>query len=107
MKLKTLKKEVEYCLEKYEKARNSDIYLTNAVWIHFYKDFLRMYDNDWCLPLKYNGYVASRDDIKRIRAKIQNDEKRFLPTNWEVAKKRKWKEQEYYEYFKNDNPAKG
>ena len=107
MKLKTLKKEVEYCLGKYEQARNSDAYLTNAVWINFYKEFLREVDSDWVLPLKYNGFVASRDDIKRVRATIQNKEKRFLPTSWEVAKKRKWKEEEYYEYFRNDNPAMG
>lgn len=89
--------QVLYCLDKYENARNSDAYLTNAVWVHFYKEFLVQVNGEWMLPLKNNGSVASRDDIKRWRARIQNEEKKFVPTNKKVALQRKWKEEEWRE----------
>lgn len=93
--IKTVKRQVLYILSVSEKARNSDTFLTNAIWVRFYSSYLRNVDNEWVLPLKYNGQVASRDDIKRARAHIQNKEKRYPPTIWEVAKKRKWKEEEW------------
>jgi hypothetical protein len=34
-------------------------------------------------------------DITRIRRKIQNYEKRFIPTSWEVAQFRRWKEEDW------------
>ena len=44
-------------------------------------------DND-SVMLKELFELPREDNIKRIRAKIQNDEKRLLPTKWEVARKR-------------------
>lgn len=40
-----------------------------------------------------------KDTIKRIRAKIQNDLKEFLPTDASVAKKRGWQEDEWRKFL--------
>jgi len=96
---KTLKKEILFCLEKYPQARNSDVYLTQCVWAEFYRNYLDKIGNDLVLPIKNLDNVSSQDDIKRIRAKIQNKERLYLPTNLEVAKKRGWLEEEWRSYL--------
>lgn len=85
-----LKAQIEYCLEHFPDTRDSDTTLTIQLWKKYYpqrvkqgKDgelgiyFKDLYD----LPKMYN--------IKRIRAKIQNEEGKWLPNSWEVAKQRK------------------
>ena len=78
-----------------ERSRNDDKYLT-------FKIIQR------CLGQRGDRLQLSPDDfenipafetIKRIRAQIQNKEKRFLPTSAEVRNLRGIKEQEYRQYF--------
>lgn len=81
MSIKTLKKQVELVLQKDTKTRNSDIALTIELWREFYgiRDEIKvsqLYD------------LPREDNIKRIRAKFQNEEKKYLPTDWTIAKKR-------------------
>lgn len=81
-------------------SRNSDITLTIAVWLRFESDKIvknistgRRYvalDDLFTLPRE--------DNIKRVRAKIQNDEKKYVPTRLDVALKRKWLEGEWRKY---------
>jgi len=81
--LKTLSQQVEKILEEHEEARNSDKRLTWLIWTNFYGFTGHMnYE-------RYEG-LPDQDAIKRIRAKIQNDERRLVPTTWSVAKKRGW-----------------
>ncbi len=87
-KLDTLKKQIEYILEGSEKARNSDKWLTWRVWTKFY-------GFNGSLTWEKFESLPDEDDIKRIRAKIQNDEKKYLPTEWSVAKKRKWNKERW------------
>ena len=47
--------------------------------------------------------MPREDSIKRTRAMIQNKEKKFLPTNWKIAKKRKIKENEWRDYIREIN----
>mgnify|MGYP001612875574 CR=1 FL=1 len=97
-----LKKEIEHCLEKYPESRNDDVYLTSALWWEFHSKSLiesgkaKMIDGDLFINLRAIQTLPREDHIKRIRAKIQNEEFRFTPTNPEVIKlreasRRKWK----------------
>ena len=108
-RIKNLKKEVEYCLEKYPQARNSDIYLTLAIWTVYYKDRLVYDENNKPMVRLEDLYDLPREDnVKRVRATIQNDDKKYPPTSLAVAKKRKWKEQEWRDALGYvDNPSRG
>lgn len=81
MEIEKLTKMVEKCLEKYPETRDSDITLTLKIWKEFYGisgviNVNQLYD------------LPREDNIKRWRAYIQNEEGRYLPTMWEVARKR-------------------
>jgi len=94
--LKKLKDQVEYCLREIPETRNSDITLTLAVWKEFhgvtgYINVGKLYD------------LPREDNVKRVRAKFQNELKMFLPTVWEVAKKRGIKREEWEEFIREFN----
>lgn len=109
--LKSLKQKVEYILDRHEATRNSDILLTVKIWEQFYAahlrklkaDLGRVDDNVYSISkLVYETLldVPREDNIKRIRASIQNDPKRatsqrYLPTSREVAIQRGFNEQEW------------
>jgi len=94
--LKTLKGKVWHVLEKYPSSRNSDTLLTNLIWGLFYEKYLiKLPDGKVAILLENLYELPTQDDIKRIRAHIQNKMHRFPPTNWEVAKKRKWLEEKW------------
>ena len=84
--LETLKGQIELVLANYPETRDSDVELTIRVWKSFYQEFL--FNGDQCVYLKDLFELPREDNIKRIRATIQNCEGRYLPTSWEVAKKR-------------------
>lgn len=48
--------------------------------------------------------LPREDHIKRIRAKIQNEEKKFLPTTEEVRRQRKISEEDWRAWSKNQDP---
>lgn len=85
MNLETLKGQVEFCLDKYPETRDSDITLLIKVWNQFYTEYI---NDDGTIHLKSLYLIPKEDGIKRIRAKFQNEEKKYLPTNWEVASER-------------------
>jgi hypothetical protein len=43
--------------------------------------------------------LPTHDDIKRIRARIQNIEHKFLPTDWKIAQQRKWNEEDWRKFL--------
>lgn len=109
--MKNLKTKIEYCLKKYPATRNSDITLTNSIWYEFYNNKLVKEDCngkiDYFVRLKDLYDMPKQDDVKRIRAKIQNKENRYLPTSEKVAKQRRINEHTWRAYMGYDNPAMG
>lgn len=96
MRINKLKQEILFILSEYPESRNSDIRLTNLIWWKFYNS--KVFQNetgDYCIRLKDLYSVPREDNVKRIRAKIQNEEQRFLPTEWKVAKQRKINEESW------------
>lgn len=83
-----LYKQVLEGLEQVEQNRNSDIALMIWIW-------QRYYNVSDTISLNQLYDLPTQENIKRCRAKIQNDEKKYLPTSWEVAKGRRWKEEEW------------
>lgn len=90
-----LKGQIEYCLEHIPETRNSDLHLTIQIWKEFYPEKMRFLGERMAVEVRDLYDLPREDEIKRIRATIQNEEKRFPPTSWEVAKQRKWNEVEW------------
>ena len=105
----SVKSQVELILEIYPETRNSDIFLTVAVWKKFYGKLVH-YNLDeekhfiYCADLLE---LPSQDNIKRIRANIQNTQHRFLPTDIAVLKQRKINEIWWHQEFSPSNPSRG
>lgn len=79
---KTLESKVEYVLQNYPTTRNSDIELTIKIWAVYHNVGSSIAVRDlFSLPRE--------DSIKRIRARIQNDQLKYLPTSEAVTRKRK------------------
>lgn len=97
--MKTLDDQVRYCLDKYPETRNSDITLTMHIWKEFYKNKLGVIDGVLAIRLRDLFDLPREDNVKRVRAHIQNDLKEFVPTNWEIAKKRKWLQHDWKQYL--------
>lgn len=97
--LKTLKEQVVYILEHYRESRNSDTLLTRLIWEKFHNHQLRLIDGEYYAPVSYLGMLPREDHVKRIRAHVQNVEKRYIPTSWEVAKQRQWLEEEWHAFL--------
>ena len=105
--MKTLKEKVIYCLTKYEEARNCDIKLTNAVWYEFFQGLLFVNEYKQISVELNNIYKLPREDnIRRIRAVIQNEENRLLPTKPEVIKKRNIKQKEVLEFVRDEKAGR-
>ena len=75
-------------------ARNSDVALTIIIWQRWFN----VGTNDDSTVHLYRLFDLPREDnVKRWRAKFQNDFNQYLPTDWKVAKQRgiereKWEE---------------
>lgn len=88
-KMWQLTQQILVILEKIPDTRNDDVLLTTEIWKEFYGDMIYDLKTDSPFIFLSELWKLPREDhIKRIRAKIQNVDKRFLPTSWEVAKKR-------------------
>ena len=87
--LRTVSSIVEDLLEKEERCRNDDKYLTFKVMQKFTKIYI---------PFEDFSKIPAFETVKRCRAKIQNKEKRFLPTDPEVRKKRRIREEDFKEW---------
>lgn len=85
--LKTKKERVKYLLERYPHARDNDFYL---MWL-----YLKIFEG---LPLPYLDWKiieildGSTESVRRVRQKIQNEDKLFLPSV-EVQHKRRMKQE--------------
>lgn len=102
----TLKTQVLKVLEKYPKTRDSDVRLMLVLWQMFYPSRIHKTEpvNRSYIFLHDIMDMPREDNIKRVRAIIQNVENKFLPTSLEVAKQRKINEETWREYIlKNEN----
>lgn len=102
--IKSLKKKVLFCLEKYPETRNCDRTLCLQIIKEFYSYAIikGQSGKEEYIPLKYYYSIPTHESVKRIRAKIQNKEFRFLPTDIKVVKKRRinedrWRKELGYE----------
>ena len=95
-KIKNLKNAIEYVLEHNPATRNDDAYLTVMVIKSYFPEEIIKNEKDGRFFISYEiTRIIREDHVKRIRAKIQNEERRFLPTDPMVAKKRGWAEEEW------------
>lgn len=85
-KLNRLQDRVEYCLEQYEEARNSDIDLFARLCERFYPPFERPLYN-WRDLAGAMHQVPSLDHIARVRRKVIEKHKyaKYLPTMKGIA----------------------
>ena len=87
--IKTLRGQVERILEDVPETRNSDVLLMIHLWKAFYPEHLKTDEQGYSIIRLWDIQEMPREDnIKRVRAQIQNEEARFLPTLPDVAKKR-------------------
>ena len=104
MVIKDLDRKVRAVLAEDEKSRNSDIRLTQMIWWRYYRDYLMENNGKFYVDITMLYDLPRQDNVKRIRAKIQNEERMFLPTSEKVAKKRGWNEQEWRSYLNKLTP---
>lgn len=94
-----LKNQVIDLLKTKPECRNSDITLTIEIWKKYYPE--KLFSNNEYVALKNLYELPREDNVKRIRAKLQEealkrienevtigDELYYLPTSVEVARKR-------------------
>lgn len=103
-------------LENFPKSRDSDQWLTIKLWCVYYPT--RIQEEGLPVPEGEKPIVRKfvylddimelprEDNIKRMRAIIQNEEHLFLPTSWEVAKQRQIAEWDWQEYTRKSNQPK-
>lgn len=94
---RTLKQKVEYCLERFPETRDSDGILTAKIWEIYNQEqidlFKKYYDEGkYTLSQILAGFIVKvpqQPSVKRVRAHIQNVEKRFPAQAISVQAKRK------------------
>lgn len=86
---------VEVCLRNLPETRNSDITLMLAVWRRYYPQRIKTgKTGEEGIWLKDLYDLPREDNVKRIRA-LLNSEGKYYPTDWEVAKARGIKEDDW------------
>lgn len=104
-RISQLKEKVEAILKEHPQARDSDVWLTAKLWAVYYPQCIyKCAITEGAEPVQVVTLtdivkVLPREDaIKRLRAKIQNDGGKYLPTTWEVANKRNIAEEAWREW---------
>lgn len=102
-KIANLHKMVSAFLRDFPDLRNDDIALQIALIRHKYPSAVRVSQVDgfeyvtiWALKR------FTQDNVKRVRAKIQNEEGLYLPGDPAVRKARKIKEEEWEKWARSD-----
>lgn len=84
--IRNLKEKVEKILSEDVDSRNSDITLMIELWVRYCSNYI---DEDSfgfkTIRLKHLYELPREDAVKRVRAHIQNDLKKYLPTIEDVA----------------------
>ena len=94
-------------LENFPKARDSDQWLTIKLWAVYFPSRIheeKLNEGTEFETIRKFVYLEDimalprEDNIKRLRAKIQNEEHKWLPTTIEIAKKRHIEESVWINY---------
>lgn len=94
--IRELKAKVFSILSDYPKSRDSDIWLTIKLWTVYYPTLIDRTDpENPKIKLGDILHLPREDNVKRVRAKIQNEDGLFLPESLEVRKQRKISEEEW------------
>jgi len=105
--MRNLKQKVEHCLTKYPETRNSDIKLTNSIWVEYYSKYLKRDDKGNLMVRLLDLYeLPTQESVKRVRAEL-NSNKKYLPTDKNVLKQRRLLEKEYRYKYSPSNPSMG
>ena len=101
MKKNILKQQVISVLRDSPRTRNSDIHLTIEIWKRFYNDSLILGKHTQTHYISiYKLFDLPREDhIKRVRAKIQNEDKKYLPTDFAIFEARAKSSKEWRKYL--------
>lgn len=95
---------VETVLRNVPESRNSDITLMIEIWLKYFNYKVYAFDkNSDCVKLEDLYLLPREDSIKRERAKL-NAQGKYYPTDWNIAKHRGLKEDEWR--IQNNYPAK-
>jgi|ETNvirnome_2_300_1030623.scaffolds.fasta_scaffold186314_1 hypothetical protein len=97
--IRNLEEKVRYCLERSERARNSDVFLTQMIiWEYLRPETLKGEDGRIYFSAD-SGYIVREDNVKRIRARLQNEKNLYLPTEEKIRKARRINEEEWRRYL--------
>lgn len=97
MRINFLEEKVRHVLEKYPDTRNDDVQLTFFIIHEYMPDQMQQIDGQWWVSTEALKRIRE-DNVKRIRARIQNEEHEFLPTVESVRNQRKIREEEWLAY---------
>lgn len=87
-KIKNLRRAVEKMLEQDEASRNSDQRLTLMLWVKYFPSRIKEIEGVKHIALRDIMDLPREDNVKRLRAKIQNEEHKWLPTDEKVREAR-------------------
>lgn len=93
-RIKMLKDKVLYVLNRYPETRNDDAILTLTIIATYLPDEVLVQDDKHYIST-YALRLIREDNVKRIRAVIQNEEHKYLPTLEAVRRQRKISEEEW------------
>ena len=95
-RVNALKAKVLATLERYPETRNDDVVLTLQIWkSYYYQRIITGQNGHQYIDLAAVRDLPREDHVKRVRAVIQNEERKFLPITVEVAIKRGMSEEEW------------
>lgn len=106
-----IKDRVEAILKDNLKARDDDAYLTVLYWVTYTPQFIREDPNTLTREGKPKKFLylsdiienlPREDSIRRVRAVIQNVEKKYLPTTPEIRKRRKIAEEDWLNWAREN-----
>jgi len=97
--IKELKIKVERILRDFPSARNSDVYLTQMIIYSYCHSQVKKDKHGRYWFSADSFYMVREDNVKRIRAYIQNVQGRFLPDDLKVRKQRNIDEEAWRKFL--------
>jgi hypothetical protein len=97
-RIRNLREIVEKELSINKKARNDDQFLTLSIWWRHYPEYFIVHECKYYIKADAVLSLPREDNIKRLRAKIQNEERKYLPDDPIVRKKRGISEEVWLKY---------
>lgn len=95
-KLKTYKQRTAAVMKKYAATRNNDMSLyAHYLYTYFPGKIDEDANGDAFIRLKDLKEMPTMENIRRSRQIIQNDDRKYLPTDPEVARERGMKEKDW------------